>query len=694
MFFLFKGEPLVVSGIQYQRLSLRVATAVLLCFSIITTNQALANAARKDAYYYNKKDLPELGNESDEFNESLIASIENSRKNYDFFDYDVQLFEEESPYKEDFPPIEISSPDVPVGYEEWGVIHDCSVEKLGKEIENIGENPELSPIEITSKIHQGLERYFHSPCGLILAERGKHQLRDYAKVINIGYDISKNKKVKEIRLDINTKKLNIPGKQTETIRGLLAIHDDIPRPLVVVKCGIMCSATTDYASKQSLAHIFDQTHFNVLVLSNNTSHEYFLDNGRVSIGGIEEGQQVARILRWLRTESRLKDIISSLHLIGMSQGGQAVLYTSTFLNSNDGAFNKGPEGEMLVNSNLALCPVVNLESSAEYAFTESDASRLMVNTLRDTLIGIKKHPNTPPSVDAEFRNVDSIKASGGFEIISKLLNANADFYNDPYVTPMLPPFTSFYPRNAEEIFIDNNFSAKYIYSRNEGNLSTLIWGAKNDGIIHYEHSGITNLKESLETHPDTKLNILSTDHGQHCGFSLAYGWNSTTEIIRSIVYAHDRKFYDSIGEKEIILDYSEPIKTPDPRYYHADQYLHWKWDGEKASLELRFKLLIPTNEDCKPTDSGINDPNDPNDMGDINAKEISCYKIAASKTNPDGVWYEENFFRKAPTSKVEAEIETRWLNGNAKLFNEKGYRLKHKEDIPRYIRWRAIDKTL
>lgn len=664
MFVLFKGVALVASGIQYRCFFLRITTALLLCFSILNTNnQALAQALA-------------------------------SSPDYDFFNYDVELHYEKSPYKDSFPVPAPFNPNVPTGYEDWGVLDDCSAGKLGQEIRSIGEDRTLSAIDITERIRDGLQNYFQRPlhnngpsCGEELAKKGKHRIIDYSKMANIGYDYGEasNKNIREVRLDITTEKLYGFGKQRETIRGVLALQDgESPRPFVVVKCALMCAASTDYITKHILAHLFDQSSFNVLLLSNNTSYEYLLDNDRVSIGGMEEGQQLARILRWLRTKSSFKNKISSLHVVGMSQGGQTALYASIFLNSNDGAFNKGDNGEMLVNSNLALCPVINLRGSSLSAFSKSKASIVLTKSLKETLYEVVQHSNVPQSVSERFKNRESIYSKTGFRIIETLLDANADFHNDRYITPSLPPFTmSFNPDNAQEVFEANIFSTKYAHSRNEGELPTLIWSSLDDPIISYRDSGIIPLKENLKEYPDPKLYTLDTKHGQHCAFSLAYGWPFTTEVLRSYVYAHDRDFYESREVQEAELNFPGPVETRYPRYFHADQHWHWKWDGSKANLQLEFKILIPTGS-CAPGDEG----DSPNDMGDINAQKQDCYrKVAFTDISSENErWYEDTLSRKKPASRVEAEIETRWLNGNVKLFNQDGNKIKSKTDVPSYIR--------
>ena len=607
---------------------------------------------------------------------ALIGSKEALSQPYDF-DFDVELSFVEAPY-ESFLPVPPENPFIPTGYTKWGLRDQCSIEGLGESIREV-EQVNASSEEIARHIRERLHAYLYSDCGEDIAEKGQHGIVDYGTILDIEYNLKGNEKIREVLLKIIDKRTD-GGKQVESIRGLLAIHDNQARPLIVLKCGFLCAASTDYMSKHVMAHIFDQTPFNLLLLSSNTSHEYLLDNQRVSIGGVEEGQQLVKIARWLRTKSRFKSIISTLHIAGVSQGGQAALYSSIFLNYDDGAFNKDSNGREIVNSNLALCPVVNLHSTIAYTFQRSMVKSVMAEQLRDTLYKVYDHEKLPNSIREQFPNRSNI-GSHGYDIIRKLVRANTSYYYDDIArAPVLPPFsTSYFPTTPQKLWTENNFSAKFVYGMKEGEgVPTFIWAPKNDAIIDYDSSGIVSLMENLSSkYPENnKIQILTTEHGHHCAFSMAYGWPMVTEVLRSYVLAHDRNFYDTQKAQKRPFHISSPLDIIHPRYFHADQHWEWEWEDEDNNrLALIFKILIPTGR-CTP--SG----------GDINAQKENCYhytKYITSSSN--GVWYEATFSKKRPTSETEAQIATRWLNANVKLLNENGEKLKEKKDIPTYIEW-------
>ena len=151
------------------------------------------------------------------------------------------------------------------------------------------------------------------------------------------------------------------------LRGLLALNPgaNIKRPLIVIQCGYVCRL--DRISPEvlpAIVHSYDEGPYHILLVVSSTGAQYITDNERIEIGGPFEGVSLIKLAQTLQSaKSKFHDYISSVHLLGVSLGGQASLYASIF--------NKSPrlKEKHHYKSIVALCPAINFEKSTDSVFS-------------------------------------------------------------------------------------------------------------------------------------------------------------------------------------------------------------------------------------------------------------------------------------------------------------------------------------
>lgn len=144
--------------------------------------------------------------------------------------------------------------------------------------------------------------------------------------------------------------LNLEGQQK--IKAWLGWHGDFkPRPLLIIRGGIFSSSSEFLAERFMWMQFFEQGPFNVLLVESSSGPDFIYTNDKISVGGYFEAQQNLWIAKRLRSkEEPIAKIISSVHLMGISLGGQGVLMAHQWNDLNDSP----------IESFLAYCPVVSI----------------------------------------------------------------------------------------------------------------------------------------------------------------------------------------------------------------------------------------------------------------------------------------------------------------------------------------------
>ena len=141
------------------------------------------------------------------------------------------------------------------------------------------------------------------------------------------------------------------------IRGLLALHKDQKRPIVIFRMGINGNRDEVLAERYLLKILFEDIGAHVLMLENLTSHSYFVQNQKNSIGGMEEGLHTFYVLNKIKTGGYAwSRQVTDLHLLGISLGSQGV-FLATMLDE---------QSQHFLKSSQVFCPLVNFQETFEF----------------------------------------------------------------------------------------------------------------------------------------------------------------------------------------------------------------------------------------------------------------------------------------------------------------------------------------
>ena len=142
------------------------------------------------------------------------------------------------------------------------------------------------------------------------------------------------------------------------VRGLLGIQDfSKKRPLVILRMGIHGNVDEVLAERFLAKIIYEDLGANFLLLENLTSFAFIQQNKDLSFGGIDEGLQTFLILNEItQPDSAFKNLISQIHLLGLSMGGTGTFVTALLDQSNG----------QKIKSVMNFCPLINLEKTFDH----------------------------------------------------------------------------------------------------------------------------------------------------------------------------------------------------------------------------------------------------------------------------------------------------------------------------------------
>ena len=171
-------------------------------------------------------------------------------------------------------------------------------------------------------------------------------LRKVVRALSVEFDISDPEHFRKAIFKIPSSQ---PGKNVH-VRGLFGVHDSQkPRPLVILRMGVHGNVDEFLAERFLAKIIYEDFGFNFLALENLTSHGYLALDNPITFGGVDEGLQTYFILQNLK-QSGIKNLITDIHLLGISLGANGIFLTQTL----------DEENQRQLKSVMALCPVINL----------------------------------------------------------------------------------------------------------------------------------------------------------------------------------------------------------------------------------------------------------------------------------------------------------------------------------------------
>lgn len=153
--------------------------------------------------------------------------------------------------------------------------------------------------------------------------------------------------------------LHLPNGQK--LKAVLALKDQKKRPFVILRMGITGNVEEAFAERYFYHHLFERGFSHFMMVENMTGSDFIQFNQTLDFGGIHEGFQNIWIAQNLRNPNEpLSKLISSLHLIGLSLGGQGTL-TASWLQP-------AQKNSKLYQSFLGFCPLVNTKATFENLF--------------------------------------------------------------------------------------------------------------------------------------------------------------------------------------------------------------------------------------------------------------------------------------------------------------------------------------
>jgi hypothetical protein len=414
------------------------------------------------------------------------------------------------------------------------------------------------------------------------------------------------------------------------------------RPFVVVKCGVFCSADESSSTKNYLMNLFDESPFNILLLANRTAYNFIQKNNYFSIGGDAEGYETSLVGKWLLEESPYKDLISSLHFMGISLGGNSAMM-QPFYNE----LNKTNNGESIYKSVSAICPVVNLQDSLNALINSPVTGLPMYYLTKKELILDKNHLYDIGDTinENDFPIKDELTESlGGWAALSLTRRGR--------------------PINTNDFFAKNNFFNYQIKT----STPTLVWASKDDMIV-YNNVNAGRLKASnyLSLHP--QMGVVNMNFGNHCGFNSVYGNAASSMVLRSFVLYNSPEYREQYRRQKVAMD------LPFPRLRKFEKHIQQKWLVKENSdlVNLKYKLFKPANnyEKCPIHNIWYALPD---------CYEEITYNVPIEKLKTMGV-------QKIPQNAAEAQALTRELNSRIELWGPR-FPINGKPFDPQYIVWR------
>ena len=181
------------------------------------------------------------------------------------------------------------------------------------------------------------------------------------KNLSVHFDLSSTANFRKVWFQLNPEL---------KVRGLMGIHDfKKKRPLIILRMGIHGNVDELFAERFLAKAIYNDLDCNFLILENITSHSFLATHNQFTYGGMEEGLHTFLILNLINQKKYpLQNIIESLHLLGVSMGGQGTFVTA-LLDQNNGK---------KIKSILNMCPLINLQATTEY-HSKSTFKEMMID---------------------------------------------------------------------------------------------------------------------------------------------------------------------------------------------------------------------------------------------------------------------------------------------------------------------------
>ena len=526
----------------------------------------------------------------------------------------------------------------PTGANKYIASPECSQQALRKLIWSF-----KSAHEQGRAVNTWLER-----CGSqISSEFSRHSFLPLIKFATVNYDFSENPHIRTVRAAL---------PDGRVLSGFVALKpDDKPRPFIIGKCGVFCSAQQSTTHRSFMMHLFDESPFHVLSLGNITGADFQANNKAFSVGGFDEGRQLYQIAQLVKSvNSPIARRISSVHVIGASLGGSGALYSGLYSSLNE------PPGSESIQSVTALCPVVVMENSAKRLYTAKPISTLAsfgtLHQLKDIFAFV-------PILGLVFP--EGWRHLRGSRLYEKVTEAIYTYYHDWTAKQPwdLKPFVGVKVESIGEFWRLNDF-------RNfvkDVRIPTLAIAAENDDLVRAD--GNTKLlTNTLRSAPNPSVETVYFKQGNHCAFSVANGWANYSMLLREYILSH-------CPEAETHWK-SRKVRLPDMglRLAAREVITKMQWQAKAGDPNMHLKLqifsprLLGESESCA--------------RENMRAADSRCYRDADLKVPL--VWLPLET-TETPVTRYDVTSRTRFANTRFSVLDANGELVTASNRAPEYV---------
>ncbi|QLY24746.1 S9 family peptidase [Bdellovibrio sp. KM01] len=478
-------------------------------------------------------------------------------------------------------------------------------------------------------------KQFMANCQSELAYNSPRGILSLAKMALDDYKFFKHPQVKSIVIPLSN------GVLVPAIVGLK--QDSRPRPLVVMKCGVFCGADQNAFMKTFLIQLFDLTPYNVVLLANQTGLDYLIANSHFSLGGWSEGFESLMVGKWLREKWEYRDRISSMHLMGMSLGGNAAVFGAAF---ND--MYPMPNGQKVYSSAVAICPVISLRPTLEHLYSDDVIGPVFNIMTRSQFAKARSYLTDIPEMVAADQ-LPPRKQMPGYlgDMASTSLQRRGVASTSP------------------DFFKSNNFWNL------PGKVQTplMVWASKDDNVVSNKlNAQVFEHDDYYESAPNA--GVVNVNYGSHCAFSAAYGYQTAALVLRSFVMAHSPEFVDHYKRTEMPWKFG--FKKISNVYQHVGQ--SWKFEEKSNTATVTFRMFnFVANKNCY-----FRNPFGDEVAGCVTTREMD---IPISEIKAMGA--------RVPANEVEAQALTREFNSKVEFLTD-GKPLNGTSSSSFVLSWRPL----
>lgn len=305
------------------------------------------------------------------------------------------------------------------------------------------------------------------------------------RMLSLKMTESEFEKFKRVKLTL------APNQKQQTLLSARIALQDKPAPMIVLRNGVFSSADTFMAERTYAYLFYFKMGYHVMVVENSTSPSFIQNNLHLTFGGIDESIQNMYIGKFLADKKlKLAKQITRLHLVGISLGGQGVLYTSILNDLNQHVY----------QNMIAMCPVVHLQKNLEKYFYPHNSANYFKNawaSIRLKSLWVKLAQKNEGNTTDTIRNAFYLIAERYHGIILSSDNIH------------LPPFYLTKLKLWELLDSWDQY-------QNVQTPVTLL-ATKNDDLVGYEINGKTLIQQKNIEH-------ILFQNGNHCSMPIAYQW--------------------------------------------------------------------------------------------------------------------------------------------------------------------------